>query len=88
MDKVLDDAEIVIIERRGHERVAMISADELERIQETLYILHSPENARRINEGIAEGKQGRIKAQTALEIRSEFLWKLPLFPTFTVISTH
>ncbi len=73
MDKVLDDAVVVIIKRNEHERVAMISADELERMQETLYILHSSENVRRINEGIAEGKQGRIKAQTALEIRSEFL---------------
>jgi antitoxin YefM len=72
MDKVIDDADIVIIERRGHERVAMISAEQLERMQETLYVLNSPENARRIREGIEEGKQGRIKAQTAQEIRSEF----------------
>ncbi len=72
MDTVIDDADVVIIERRGHERVAMISADELERMQETLYILRSPTNARRINEGIEEGKQGRIKAQTVEEIRTEF----------------
>ncbi len=72
MDKVVDDADVVVIERRGQPRVAMISADELERMQETLYILRSPENVRRINEGIEEGKRGKIKAQSVQEIRSEF----------------
>jgi antitoxin YefM len=72
MDTVENDADVVIVKRRGHQRIAWISADELERMQETLYILRSPENIRRINQGIEEGKQGRIKAQTAQEICNEF----------------
>ena len=35
LDRVTDDREIVVINRRGHEKVALISADELSSIMET-----------------------------------------------------
>ena len=72
MDRVINDAEIVIVERQGRGSVAMITRHELERMQETLYLLNSPENAKRIQLGIEEGQQSRIQSQTAQEIRTEF----------------
>ena len=48
MDRVSQDREIVIIQRRNAEDVAMIAADELESILETAHLLHAPANAERL----------------------------------------
>jgi len=48
MDRVTHDREVVIIQRRGEEDVAMIAASELEALLETAYLLRSPANAERL----------------------------------------
>jgi antitoxin YefM len=48
MDRVTHDREIVIIQRRDSEDVAMIAADELESILESAHLLRSPQNAERL----------------------------------------
>ena len=48
LDRVTKDREVVIIQRRGSEDVAMISADELAGLTETAYLLRSPQNAERL----------------------------------------
>ncbi|TWI74105.1 antitoxin YefM [Desulfobotulus alkaliphilus] len=48
LDTVTDNREIVIIQRRGREDVAMISADELSGVLETAHLLRSPKNAARL----------------------------------------
>ncbi|MBA2747730.1 MAG: type II toxin-antitoxin system prevent-host-death family antitoxin [Tatlockia sp.] len=45
LDKVVDDCEIVIIERRNKPNVALIAEDELASLKETAYLLRSPQNA-------------------------------------------
>jgi antitoxin YefM len=45
-DKAIDDCETVIIHRRGKPDVALIAADELSGLMETLHLLGSPDNAR------------------------------------------
>lgn len=47
-NEVTQNREIVIIDRRGGESVAMISADELESLVETAHLLKSPKNAQRL----------------------------------------
>ena len=47
LDRVTKEHEIVIIQRRGSEAVAMISANELASLIETAYLLRSPQNAKR-----------------------------------------
>ncbi len=42
LDRVTQDRETVIIERRGAEKVAMISASELSSLVETAHLLRSP----------------------------------------------
>jgi len=42
------DREVVIIHRCGAEDVALISAEELESLMETAYLLKSPKNAERL----------------------------------------
>jgi antitoxin YefM len=53
LDHVTKDREVVIIQRRGSEDVAMIAADELASLTETAYILRSPQNAERIFSALA-----------------------------------
>jgi antitoxin YefM len=48
LDRVTQDREIIIIQRRGSEDVAMIAADELASLTETAYLLRSPHNAERL----------------------------------------
>ena len=48
LDRITQDREVVIIERRGQEEVAMIAASELASLTETAYLLRSPANAERL----------------------------------------
>ncbi len=50
-DTAVDDCETIIIHRRGRPDVALIAADELSSLLETLHLLSSPENAKWILEG-------------------------------------
>ena len=48
LDEVAENQEIVIVNRRGKENVAMISASELGSLLETAHLLRSPKNAQRL----------------------------------------
>ena len=48
LDQVVDDREIIIIERRNKPNVALIAEDELTSLKETAYLLRSPQNAARL----------------------------------------
>jgi antitoxin YefM len=48
MDQVTRDHQVVVIQRRGKEDVAMISAAELAGLMETIHLLRSPRNAERL----------------------------------------
>ena len=54
MDKVCDDHTPVIITRKNQRAVVMISLEDYESLEETIYLLRSPRNARRLLESIAE----------------------------------
>ena len=68
MARVTHDREIVIIQRRGEEDVAMIAASELSSLMETVYLLRSPKNAERLLRalGRALGDEGNPRAQKPL----------------------
>lgn len=48
LEKVINNRDIAIIQRRGKEDVARIPADELESLMETAYLLRSPANTERL----------------------------------------
>jgi antitoxin YefM len=53
MDSVAEDREIVIIERRNAENVAMVAAEELNSLLETAHLMRSPKNSRRLLSALA-----------------------------------
>jgi antitoxin YefM len=48
LNEVIHNREVVVIQRRGEEEVAMIAASELQNLMETAYLLRSPANAGRL----------------------------------------
>jgi antitoxin YefM len=71
LDLVTQDREIVIIQRRGGEDVAMISAEELSSILESAYLLRSPQNAERLLSAFARGLKNHPAPMTVEELRRE-----------------
>ena len=71
LDRVTKDREVVIIQRRGSEDVAMISADELASLTETAYLMRSPENAERILSALARALKNQGKSQNMDDFRRE-----------------
>lgn len=71
LDEVTNNREIVVIQRRGSEDVAMIAADELAGLLETVHLLRSPANAERLLTVLARVKQRTIQPQSLDELRTE-----------------
>lgn len=70
-DQVTTDREVVIIERRGAEPVALIAADELAGLLETAHLLRSPANARRLLTALARVSERTPSPQTVDDLRRE-----------------
>lgn len=71
LDRVTQNREVVIIQQRGGEDVAMIAADELAGILETAHLLRSPVNARRLLGALERARQEDGTAQTIEDLRRE-----------------
>lgn len=63
MDRVCDDHEPIIITRNGQQAVVMLSLDDFKSMEETAYLLRSPNNAQRLLESIAALQTGKGKAR-------------------------
>ena len=61
MKEVCDDHDPVIITRKQHDAVVMMSLEDYESLNETAYLLHSPRNTRRLLESIEELEKGNGK---------------------------
>lgn len=62
MDQVNDDHEPVIVTRAKGKPVVMVSLEDWASMDETTYLLSSPENARRLRESIAQLDNGEVVA--------------------------
>jgi antitoxin YefM len=60
-NEVESSRDAVILERRGHEDMALIPADELSSLRETAYLLSSPRNAARLLEALSRSREGTTK---------------------------
>jgi antitoxin YefM len=60
-NEVENSREPAILERRGHEAMALLPADELSSLQETAYLLRSPKNAARLLTALARSQKAKTK---------------------------
>lgn len=67
LNAVTDDREEVVITRAGHEPVVIVALDDYESLKETVYLLRSPENARRLLTSIDRLERGSGSARELLE---------------------
>jgi len=72
LEKVADEQEIVIINRRGYEDVALVSATELSSLIETAHLLRSPKNARRLFKALRRAQAKTEKPESLENLREEF----------------
>jgi antitoxin YefM len=59
MDRVCDNHEPLVITRQGRQSVVLLSLDDYESMEETAYLMRSPENARRLVSAIADLEKGQ-----------------------------
>jgi antitoxin YefM len=73
--RVLEEIEayrdVMIINRRGHEDIALVPAGELESLVETAHLMRSPRNAGRLLTALRRALARKGKVQTAAELRAE-----------------
>ena len=67
MADVCDDHAPVIVTRKQHESVVIMSLEDYEALQETAYLLRSPKNAKRLIESIAQLETGKGTARELIE---------------------
>jgi len=71
LDRVTHDREVIVIQRRGEEDVAMISADELTSLMETAYLLQSPRNAERLLTALTRALKNEGDPLSTSDLRRE-----------------
>ncbi len=71
LDAVNHNREVVIIQRRGEEEVAMIAASELQSLMETAYLLRSPANAERLLSALGRAMKNEAQPITLDALRRE-----------------
>ncbi|MEH1813545.1 MAG: type II toxin-antitoxin system Phd/YefM family antitoxin [Nostoc sp.] len=71
LDMVVENHQVYMINRRDGENVALIAESDLVSLLETVYLLRSPANARRLLDAIEESKTGKIQSQTLAELQQE-----------------
>ena len=72
LDEVSLNKEVVIIQRKNAENVAMVSESELSSILETAHLLRSPKNAQRLLKALVEVQNENEAPQSIEELKREF----------------
>jgi len=70
-EQVAENRDVVVISRRKGRDVALIAADELSSILETLHLLRSPKNADRLLSALRDAKARKGKRQSVRSLRRE-----------------
>ena len=60
MDTVCDSRAPLLVTRQNARSVVMLSADEYEGLMETVHLLRSPANTKRLLQSIAEANSGQL----------------------------
>lgn len=71
LEQVTADREIIIINRRGFEDVALVTASELSSLLETAHLLRSPKNAQRLLKALHRAQAKTLKPQPLEKLRQD-----------------
>ena len=58
LDRAVDDRAPVLVTRQGHESVVLMAQSDYDSMMETLHLLSSPANARRLDTALAQAERG------------------------------
>lgn len=67
IDRVVADCDATLIHRRDGENAVLISESTYNSMLETLHLLQSPANARRLMAAVEQDRQGMAKARALVE---------------------
>lgn len=70
-NRIEDTRDVAVIQRRGHDDMALIPADELASLRETAYLLRSPANAARLLAALNRARKGARKSADLTALRAE-----------------
>jgi len=68
IDRVVSDVEPTIITTDSGKNIVLLSLDEFNSWQETLYLLANPANAEHLRQSISEAEAGKIVAAELIEV--------------------
>jgi antitoxin YefM len=71
LDEVYDQSQIMVIKRRNGKNIALIAENELSTLLESVYLLKSPENAKRLFRALEWAKTENAIPQTLAELKEE-----------------
>jgi antitoxin YefM len=75
LDESIADRSVIIVTRQGKEDVAILAADELSNLLETLHLFRSPENAQKLLAAMARAdaiaNQPNLKSESLAELCQE-----------------
>jgi antitoxin YefM len=66
-DRVVNDCEMVTIQRRNSENIVMMSESEFNSWQETVYLMSNPHNASWLVESIAQAERGAASERPLID---------------------
>ena len=66
-DRVVDDADTTLISRENAENIVIMSEDCFNSLQETAYLLRSPQNAQRLMESVKDAESGNFDQHDLIE---------------------
>jgi antitoxin YefM len=67
MMSVCDNHEPIVITRQNEEPVVMMSLEDYNALQETLYLMSSPKNAERLLQGVDDVRSGNYQERDLIE---------------------
>lgn len=67
MNNTIDEHELLIVTRQNHTPVVMMSLDDYNSWQETLYLMNSPTNHRILMQSIKNIKESKLTDQELIE---------------------
>jgi len=59
-DKIASNRETYHVTRKGHESMVLMSESDFNALQETLYLLSNPRNAKKLKESIKQAQDGEF----------------------------